>query len=98
MGNSRFARFFRALARPTPPRRLRVMYWIALATCAVLLILLHVSQAREHRAARLLTAAANACQIPTALPVVFVHVPPVRAAMKTKSHTHRAPSAPHKEK
>jgi hypothetical protein len=74
--------------------RLRVCYYTTLAILVGTLVLAHRLVVREHRDVRLLTVAANACQLPTALPVIFVRVPPVgRAAMKNKPNIHRAAAA-----
>ena len=90
---SGFRRFFSpACAVP----RLRICYYAALAALAVTLLAGHRLVTREHREARLLTVASHACQIRAALPVVFVHVPPVAAAEKTKPNTRRAAAAKEK--
>lgn len=83
--------FLRAAARPTPPRRLRVMYWCALALCGALLLMLHVALGRERRLESALTAATRAeLSMPR---VIIVRAPPVRAAVKTQPNTRRAPAA-----
>lgn len=91
--------FLRAAARPTPPRRLRVMYWCALALCAALLIMLHISIAGERRLSTELAAATRA---ELATPhIIVVRLPPtVRAAVKSNIHAARArhPAARRKEK
>jgi hypothetical protein len=73
--------------------RLRVCYYTALAILAVVLLAAHRLAVREHRDARLLAVAAHACQTQTALPVVFVRVPPSRAAVKANSNIRRAAHA-----
>ena len=78
--------------------RLRALYYVTLALLASTLLAAHRLAVREHREARLLAVAAHACQLPARLPVVFVHVPPVRAAVKTQPNTRRAPAAAAQEK
>ena len=89
-------RFFRAAARPTPPRRLRILYWCALALIACLLVLLHISIAGEQRLAHALTVETRAAA--AAPRVIVLRVPPTpRAAIDAKTNIRRA-DAPTKEK
>lgn len=91
----RLSRFFRAAARPTPPRRLRIMYWTVSACALALLAMLHVSLATEHRLEVQLAAATRAAL--AAPRVVIVRVPsPVLRATKVEPNT-RAATAARKE-
>ena len=80
--------------------RLRILYYSALAILAITLLGAHRLLLREHREARLLAFSSHACQIQSALPVVFVRVSPaaVWAGTKTKFDIHHAAAAPKKEK
>ena len=92
----RLSRFFRAAARPTPPRRLRAMYWTVSACALALLAMLHVSLATEHRLESELAAATRAEL--SAPRVIVVRMPPAMraAATKVKPNSHRGRAA-HKE-
>ena len=89
------SRLCRSLRRPTPPRRLRVMYWTVSACALALLIALHVSLATEHRLELELAAATRA---DLAAPrVLIVRVPsPVARATKVE-HNIRVPQRARKE-
>lgn len=80
----------RAAACPTPPQRLRILYWCALALIACLLVLLHISIAGERRLSAELAAATRAeLSVPHVL-IVRVPPPAMRAA-KAAHNTHGAP-------
>ncbi len=92
---ARLHRLARAVARPTPPRRLRIMYWTVSACALALLAMLHLVIAGEHRLESELAAATRAEL--SAPRVIVVRVPPaVRAAAKVKPNSHRGRAA-HKE-
>ena len=79
--------------------RLRILYYSALAILAITLLGAHRLLLREHREARLLAFASHACQIQSALPVVFIRVLPLaRATMKAKHNIHRSLDGAAKEK
>ena len=77
---SGFRRFFSpACAVP----RLRLFFFVSTAALGLTLALTHRLMVREREDARLLTVATHACQVQSALPVVFVRVPPLaRGATK----------------
>ena len=86
------SRLCRSLRRPTPPRRLRVMYWLMAAIAAISLAMLHVALTGERRLETELTAATR--DYLSAPRVIVVRVPPApRAAMKVNPNTHRAAGA-----
>ncbi len=91
------SRIHRWLSPACAVPRLRVCYYTALALLAVTLLAAHHEAVREHQEARLLTVASHACQIPAALPVIFVR-PPMRAATKAVHNIHRVAAAARKEK
>ena len=72
--------------------RLRLFFFASTAALSLTLLAAHHLATREHREARLLAVATHACQFQSALPVVFVRVPParMRAAMKVRSNIHYA--------
>ena len=79
----------RRWTRPTPPRRLRCMYWTVSACALALLGMLHVSLATEHRLEVELAAATRA---ELAAPrIIVLRMPPTRVAVK--SNIHRAVAA-----
>ncbi len=75
--------------------RLRILYFTALALCAVLLILLHSTIAGERQDSAALAAATRDYLLSPR--IVIVRTPGVRAAVKTKSNIHSAPILAHKE-
>ena len=94
---SNFASGFRKFLSPSMAvPRLRILYFATLAALAVTLLVAHGLVAREHREARLLAVATNACQLPARLPVIFVR-PPTRATVKTQPNFHRTPAAPQRK-
>ena len=73
----------RAAACPTPPQRLRILYWCALALIACLLVMLRIALAGEQRLAHALTVETRSA---LAEPRVLVlRVPPVARAAGTKT-------------
>ena len=68
------SRLRRWTVRPTPPRRLRAMYWTVSACALALLAMLHVSLATEHRLESELAAATRAEL--SAPRVIVVRMPP----------------------
>ena len=91
------SRLRRWTLRPTPPRRLRAMYWTVSACALALLAMLHVSLATEHRLESELAAATRAEL--SAPRVIVVRMPPAMRAAGTKAKTNsrRAPQPAHKE-
>ena len=94
---SRFLRFRSAAARPTPQRRLRIMYWSMSACALALLIMLRIALVGEHRLATELAAETRAA---VAVPhVIVLRVSPSRQAnTKTKFNMYHAVPAVSKEK
>ncbi len=91
MGNSRFFRVLRAAARPTPQRRLRIMYWSMSACALALLIMLRIALAGEQRLAHALTVETRAA---VAVPhVIVLRVPPAPVRAVVKPNTRRATAA-----
>ena len=86
----------RLWTRPTPPRRLRAMYWAVSACALALLGMLHVSLAAEHRLEVELSAATRAELAAPHVLIVRVASPVARATKV--QHNTRAATAHHKEK
>ena len=87
--------FSRFLSPQCATARLRILYFIALALIACLLVLLHLAIAGERRDAIALAAATRDYLL--APRVIIVRAPlPLRAATKA-AHNTRAAAAAHKE-
>lgn len=91
-----FASGFRRFLSPScAVPRLRILYFGAIALCAVLLVMLHISIEGERRLAHALSVETRAA---TAAPrVLFLPRPPTRAALKAKANIHRTPAAPQRK-
>ena len=88
--------FRRFLSPECAVPRLRILYFTALALCAVLLFMLHSAIAGERRDSAALAAATRDYLLTPR--VVIVRAPPAtQAAVKTKSNIHNAPILAHKE-
>ena len=85
----------RAAACPTPPQRLRILYWCALALCAALLVMLALALHDDRVEAQTV----RVCRVEALLPdtprIIVVRAP--WAATKAKANIHRAHVAARKE-